>query len=140
MRIFLSSGGSLWKGKVLEPFSSAVIYWLLISWSLWNALCLCKFENILKTPKFGKLYNDSRIIENVYKVLALKIFCLKMSFWKSQCEAILQWFSYHWECIQKCLFWQIFGKCEVQMVLFVRNQLRAIYLLKKSLFISSSFR
>ena len=34
----------------------------------------CKFENILKMPKFGKLCNDSRIVENVYKVLVLKIF------------------------------------------------------------------
>ena len=39
-------------------------------------LCvLCKFENILKTPSFDKLCNDSRIVENVYKVFdLLKIF------------------------------------------------------------------
>ena len=35
---------------------------------------MCKFENILKTPQFGKLCNDSHIVENVYKVLVLKIF------------------------------------------------------------------
>ena len=42
------------------------------------------FENILKTPKFGKLCNDSCIVENVYKVLVLKIFverkCLERCF------------------------------------------------------------
>ena len=77
---FLSSGGRLWKGKVLTPFSSVVIYGLLIAWSLWNALCLCKFENILKTPSYDKLCNDSRIVENVYKVLVLKIFVWKGMF------------------------------------------------------------
>ena len=45
-------------------------------------LCLCKFENILKMPKFGKLCNDSRIIENAYKVLVLKIFVERKCFGK----------------------------------------------------------
>ena len=46
-------------------------------------LCvLCKFENILKTPSFRKLCNDSRIVENVYKVLVLKIFFEKGVFGK----------------------------------------------------------
>ena len=100
-------GGRLWKGNVLAPFSSVVIYRLLISWSLWNAFCLWKFKNILKTTKFGKLCNDSRIIDNVYKMFVLtnvsKVWC-------------------------------------VEVVLFVRKQLPAIYLLKKSLLFSSSFR
>ena len=33
-----------------------------------NALRMCKFENNLKMYKFGKLFNDSRIVENAYKV------------------------------------------------------------------------
>ena len=49
-------------------------------------LWMCKFENIFKIPKFGKLYNDSHIVENAYKVFVLKIFqrkkclCGKMFF------------------------------------------------------------
>ena len=67
---------------------------------------MCKFENILKMPKFGKLCNDSRIIENAYKVFVF--------------ENILEKRVYVWE-----------------IVLFVSKRLRAIYLLKSSLFFSS---
>ena len=40
-RLFLSKGGRLWKGKVLAPFPSVVIYRLLVASSFENALCLC---------------------------------------------------------------------------------------------------
>ena len=42
------------------------------------------FENIFKMPKFDKLCNDSRIVDNAYKVFVLKIFqksvCVKKVF------------------------------------------------------------
>ena len=41
-----------------------------------------QFENILKMPNLGKLCNDSRIVENVYKVLVLKIFVERKMFGK----------------------------------------------------------
>ena len=40
---FLSKGGRLCKGKILAPFSSVVIYGLLIASSLLKMLCVCVF-------------------------------------------------------------------------------------------------
>ena len=80
LRVFLSSGGRLRKGKVLGPFSSVVIYMLLITSSLFeNALCLCMFENILKIPVVRKLYNDSReCVQSVCLKIFLKVFVCKI--------------------------------------------------------------
>ena len=84
-------------------------------------LCLCKFENILKTPKFGKLCNDSRIVENVYKVLVLKIFVenerLKICFEDANvrpfcndsriienvCKVLVLKIFVERECLERCL-------------------------------------
>ena len=78
---FLSSGGRLWKGKVLAPFSSVVIYGLLISSSLLKMLGECVS---LKMPKFGNFVMILVSVENAYKVFILKIFqksvCVKNVF------------------------------------------------------------
>ena len=72
--IFLGSGGRLRKGKVLAPFSSVVIYGLLITYlTLFEMLCVCVFEYILK--KMPKYRNFSMIlvsVKNVYKVFVFE--------------------------------------------------------------------
>ena len=42
-RVFLSKGDRLWKGKMLVPFPSVVIYGLLVASSLLQMLCVCVF-------------------------------------------------------------------------------------------------
>ena len=76
--VFLGTGGRLWKGKVLAPFSSMVIHGLLVTCLdhlllLFNCLKWCflyGFKNILKRGLcLGNLCNDSCL--NVYKGVCL---------------------------------------------------------------------
>ena len=89
---FSEFGGRLWKGKVLAPFSSVVIYGLLIASSLLFAmLCVCMFENTLKMPKYGKFVMILVSVKNEYKVFILenisgKVFVKKRCFLFCLCE------------------------------------------------------
>ena len=87
--VFLSSGGRLWKGKVLAPFSSMVIHGLLVTcfrslafaFQLFEmVLCVCGFENVLKKmPCLGNLCNNS--FECFTKVFVFLKRCFNV-FWK----------------------------------------------------------
>ena len=76
---------------ITTPFSSVVIYMLLVASSLWNALWMCLFESIFEIFFcWGELYNDSRFGENVYKVLTFKIISWKVLV-----------------CFERCFVWNV---------------------------------
>ena len=112
---FLSSGGRLWKGKVLAPFSSIVIYGLLVAFYITFFVWQCALWWFLKVflkrrLRLGELCNDSRFGENVYKVL---------DFWK---------YFMFWKCLVCICFeivWCVF-------VLKVSKQLRTFLPTQKS--------
>ena len=116
--IFLSSGGRLWKGKVLASFSFVVIHGLLVASSLWkncfawNVFVIgfeCIFEKCLC---LGKLCNDSPLYNNVYKVLTFENISLKVL------------------VFERYLFWNV---CEQATTRILPTQ-------KKYFFFSSSLR
>ena len=71
--IFLSSGGRLWKGKVLAPFPSVVAYGLLATTSLLKILfCVSIFEDILER----RLSAANFVMILVSLIMYTKCFCL----------------------------------------------------------------
>ena len=113
LRYFVGSGGRLWKGKVLAPFSSMVIHgllvtwfldhlpWFLIAWKWWMCECFWKCFG-RRCLVLGYPCNNS-LLECFTKVCIFSKRCFKC-FWKLFFESVYEVFD-SYVCPMMTMFW-----------------------------------
>ena len=105
LRLFLGSGGRLWKGKVLAPFSSMVFNGLLVTCFRSLAFAFQLFEMVLRVW-FWKMFWKEAIVVATFVMIHVWMYTKVFIFLKSfQCFE-----SLFWSCVVMCVLkkWQGF--------------------------------
>ena len=108
LRCLVGSGGRLWKGKVLAPFSSMVIHGLLVTCFRSLAFDFQLLEMVVCVCVFWKCFEkDAFVSATVVTILYSNVLQRCVSFRKD----VSRFWKLFWKCVVECVLKVCYGVC-----------------------------